>query len=135
MKNILVASASVLGTVFILVFLAAGIDSIGSDFSDIRITALIAGVATLIALVALAIWAIPLHLLLSRIGKTKLIWYLLPSLLPGFIFVYWFKPFGRDLDLHLLSQAAFCSFIGAAAGMVFWYFAVVKPQRTSSVRE
>ncbi len=135
MKNVLVASVCVLVTVFILVFLAAGIDSIGSDFGDIRITALIAGVAALIALIVLVIWAIPLHFILNRIGKTKLTWYLLPSLLPGFIFVYWFKPFGRDRDLHLLSQSMFCSFVGAAAGIAFWYFTVYKPQRTSRVRE
>jgi hypothetical protein len=133
MKNILIASLAFLLTVFALVFLVALIDSIGSDFGDIRISAVIAGVATLVALIVLVVWAIPIHFLLGKFGKVKYCWYVLPALLPGFVFVYWLKPFGRDPDLHLLLQALFCSFVGVVSSLVFWYLAVFKPQRIKSV--
>ncbi|MBU6955056.1 hypothetical protein [Hahella sp. HN01] len=129
MKNTLIASLAMLLTVFLLVFLTAVIDSINNEFSDFRISAVIAGVATLVALVVLVIWAIPGHLLLNKLKKDKLIWYIAPALLPGFVFVYWLKPFGQDAEPSLLIQALFCSFVGAVSAVVFWYFAVYRPGR------
>jgi len=87
-------------------------------------------VAALVSLIVLVIWVIPVHLVLTKKGRYSFVWYALPAILPGFIFVFVFKPFGNDPFFGLLSQALFCSFVGLAAGGVFWFFAVYRPQRT-----
>ncbi|WP_127560362.1 hypothetical protein [Saccharospirillum alexandrii] len=131
MKHLSMASAVTVLLVFTVVFLVSVIDSVGSDYSDFRISLVIAGVASLVACIVVIVWAIPVHFTLRQLKHQSLVWYLLAALIPGFTFIYAFKPFGQDSDIDLLQQALFCSFSGCIGAASFWYIAVYRQRITS----
>ena len=136
MKHLSVASLLVIVTAFVVTFVVTAIDSIGSDYSDIRISLLIAGVAALVAAITVIFWAIPVHLILKFFNRSNLAWYILTAIVPSFFFVYALKPFGHDSNTTLLSQALFCSLVGVIGATTFWYIAVFKlriTRRSSTV--
>ena len=126
MKNLFIASALNVLIVFIVTFLVITIDSIGNDMGHIVISLTISALAAAVAFVVLLFWAIPLHLILKRLNYSNPIWYILLALIPSFMFIYAFKPFGIDSNIDLLQQALFCSFVGSLSAIIFWYFAVYK---------
>lgn len=126
MKRLLIASLLTILIVFAVTLVVTAIDSIGSDFSDIRITLFMAAFAAFIASIVVLFWAIPIHLLLNRFKHTQVGWYLLSAVIPSFAFIYIIKPFGQDLHIHLFQQALFCSFAGALGALGFWYIAVYR---------
>jgi len=130
MKHLSVASGLVVLIVFVVTFVAATVDAIHTDYS-VFIALLTSGVASLVALVVVIFWAIPVHLILNRINKSGLVWYILAALIPSFAFIYALKPFGQDTNFDLLIQALFCSFAGTLGAIVFWYIAVYKKRITS----
>jgi hypothetical protein len=126
MKSLSVASLCTILTVFVMTFLVSAVDSIGTDYSDIRISLLIAGVAAIVSMVVLVIWALPLHYVLKKLERQALHWYLLAAVVPSVIFIYGFKPFGQDSSVDLMKQALFCSVCGLIGAAVFWYMAVFR---------
>lgn len=126
MKSLSVASLCTILTVFVMTFLVSAVDSIGTDYSDIRISLLIAGVAAIVSMVVLVIWALPLHYVLKKLEQQALYWYLLAAVVPSVIFIYGFKPFGQDSSVDLMKQALFCSICGLFGAAVFWYMAVFR---------
>lgn len=126
MKSLSVASLCTILTVFVMTFLVSAVDSIGTDYSDIRISLLIAGVAAIVSMVVLVIWALPLHYVLKKLEQQALHWYLLAAVVPSVIFIYGFKPFGQDSSVDLMKQTLFCSICGLFGAAVFWYMAVFR---------
>ncbi|MFK7992935.1 MAG: hypothetical protein AB8B87_02275 [Granulosicoccus sp.] len=124
MKHLLKASVTAILIVFTVTFVVIAIDSIGNPYTDILIILFMAGVAALVSSIVIFFWAIPIHLLLSRIKKTHPGWYIAAVVIPCFAFIFVLKPFGRDLNLHLLQQALFCTSVGCLGAVGFWYFAV-----------
>ena len=51
------------------------------------------------------------------------------AIIPAFIFVYVFKPFGNDMNADLLSQAFLCAVFGCLSALPFWYVAVYREAR------
>lgn len=131
MKHLLIASLITVLIVFTVTFVVTAINAIGTDFSDIRFSLVISGVAALVASIVVLFWAIPIHLLLSRINQKFLGWYISSAVIPSFAFIYILKPFGRDTDIQLFQQALFCSFAGSLGALGFWYFAVYRQRITS----
>ncbi len=67
---------------------------------------------------------LPVFLLLERFGLRRWSHYVLPSMIPGPLFIFLFKPFGNDPLGYLLQQTAICMALGAVAAATFWWFAV-----------
>lgn len=111
-------------------FLVAAIDSIGSHYSDLRISLMIAGVAALVTCIVIIVWALPVHFALRKLKHQSLVWYLVAAVIPSSIFIYAFKPFGQDSNIGLLQQGLFCSFVGCLASASFWYIAVYRQRIT-----
>lgn len=126
MKHLSIASAVSVLIVFTVTFLVSAIDSIGSDYSDLRISLVIAGVAALVACIVIIVWALPVHLALRKLKHQSLVLYLVAAVIPSFIFIFAFKPFGQDSGIDLLQQALFCSFLGCLGAASFWYIAVYR---------
>ena len=131
MKHLVIASGLVVLIVFMVTFVVALIDSIGSEYSGIRISLIMAGVAAIVASVVLVIWAVPVHLLLQKYSRSNVAWYILAAIIPSFIFIYLFKPFGHDTDIYLFGQALFCSFSGSLGAVAFWYVVVYRQRITN----
>jgi len=93
---------------------------------------LIGGVATIVALIVMVSWALPIHFLLKKNNLSSVKWYVLAGITPAFIFIYVFKPFGDDSAIDLLQQALFCSLVGAISAFCFWYFIAKKSLTKSS---
>ncbi len=72
MKQILLATLLAVLTIFVVTFIAGVIDSIGGSHGYIQISLLFDGVVSLVALIALVLWAIPIHLLLQRFTQTPI---------------------------------------------------------------
>lgn len=81
-----------------MTFVVSAIDSIGTAFSGIAISLLTANVATIVAIVVVIAWALPLplHYVFKKLERQDFYWYLLDSLIPCVIFIYVFNPFGQD---------------------------------------
>lgn len=126
MKSILLASLGAVLSVFVITLVASATGAIASEYDDILISLIIASVAAVVALVAVVVWALPLHFVLLKLHRQNLAWYVLGALLPSVFFVYALKPFGLDSAEDLLQQALFCSLCGAVAAGVFWYIAVYR---------
>jgi len=118
-----------------MTFLVSVVDSIGTDYSDIIISLLIAGVAALVSMVVLVIWALPLHYVLKKLERQALHWYLLAAVVPSVLFIYGFKPFGQDSSIDLMIQAVFCSLCGLIGAAVFWYMTVFRLRITRHCNE
>jgi hypothetical protein len=67
-----------------------------------------------------------MYFLLNRYKKFNAAWYLLCAIIPAFVFVYGFKPFGNDTSLELLVQALLCALFGCLSALLFWYIAVYR---------
>ena len=103
MKPLFIASITTILVVFMVTFIASSLDT--ASKMHIVISLAIAGVATLVALFIVVFWAIPVHLLLKRSNQSHLLWYIVAAIVPSFIFIYGFNPFGYDsnIDLFLTS--------------------------------
>lgn len=132
MKNIILASISVVIAVFIVTLLLSLIDSIGRDYSSIIISFVVSGIASVVAAIVTLIWAIPMHFILAKYHRIHLGWYLLLAVVPSFVFVYGFKPFGNDSAATLVMQTVVCSLVGSIGALVFWYVVVYKQRITKS---
>ncbi|MBG9990968.1 hypothetical protein [Pseudoalteromonas sp. NZS37] len=132
MKSLYIASLSTVLTVFVVTFVVTAIDSIGSDYTDIRISLLIASVAAIVALIVVMVWALPVHFALKKLNHQGFFWYLLASVVPCVVFIYAFKPFGQDSNIDLIKQTLFCSFCGCIGAGIFWYMAVYRQRITSA---
>ena len=130
MKNLAIASVIVVLIVFTATFTVTFIDALGTDYSNILLPLFISSIAAIVALVVVLIWAIPVHLLLKRINQERVAWYILAAVVPSFFYIYVFKPFGNDLQIHLLLQALFCSFVGSLGAVAFWYIVVYRQRIT-----
>ena len=118
-------------TVFVVTFVVAAIDSIGSDYPA-GISLMIAFVAAVVALIIMIVWAIPVHMLLQKYNQSNVAWYILAAVIPSFAFIYIFKPFGHDTNLDMLKQALFCSFAGGLGAIGFWFITVYRQRITRS---
>ena len=125
MKQLLKACCIVVVIVFLVTLLTAVIDSIGNDFG-IKVSLVIASIAALVSILVLLLWVLPMHYVFKQFEQTQLVWYLLIAILPSFVFIYGFKPFGNDSNIELFGQALFCSFAGGLAASFFWYITVYK---------
>ena len=105
------------------------VDSIGTSYSGLGIPFFIASIAAVVAIIVVIVWAIPMHFLLRHFEKSNITWYLLCAIIPAFIFVYGFKPFGNDMNADLLSQAFLCAVFGCLSALPFWYVAVYREAR------
>ena len=130
MKQLSMASGTVVLTVFVVTFVVAAIDSIGGDYPS-GISLMIASVAAIVALIVVVVWAIPIHLLLQKYNRSNLAWYIFSAVIPSFAFIYIFKPFGHDTNIYLLGQALFCSFSGGLGAVAFWYIVVYRQRITN----
>lgn len=124
-KLVFIGSSVVILVVFTVTLAACLMDSIGAGF-PIPIGFLIASFAAVVALIVVAVWAIPVHLLLQRFGFSNVGWYLLTAIIPSFTFIYGLKPFGNDKPIELLMQASFCSLAGGLGAVAFWYILVYR---------
>lgn len=115
--------------VFVVTFVVAAIDSIGSDYPT-GISLMIASVAAIVALIVVVVWAIPVHLLLQKYSRSNVAWYIFSAVIPSFAFIYIFNPFGHDTNLDMLRQALFCSFGGGLGAIAFWFIAVFQQRIT-----
>lgn len=84
---------------------------------------LIATMASIIGLIVILLWGVPVHLLLKNYKKTQLHWYLISGVFPSFIIVFVFLPFGKDTLNELLIQSVVLGIVGALAAGVFGFFA------------
>lgn len=130
MKREIQASLIVVVAVFLITFVAGVIDIGGGEYQGVVLSAAIAGVAALVAIAVLLVWGLPAHFLLKKFGHSNVSWYVLVAIIPGFLFIYIFKPFGDDTHSDLLTQALFCSLCGVVGAVVFWFIAVYRPGLT-----
>ncbi|MDN4503640.1 hypothetical protein QX776_14600 [Alteromonadaceae bacterium BrNp21-10] len=126
MKHLLSASVFAVLSVFAIVFVVTLLATIGDDYSTIMTPILMSSVAAIVSLFILVVWAIPVHLILKRLNQESFFYYLLAAIIPSFIFIYGFKPFGNDPNIDLIKQALFCSFCGCVGAVVFWYITVYR---------
>lgn len=126
MNYLAIASGAAVLMVFVSTFLVTYIDSIGSNHSSFGLSFFIASIAACVAIIVIAVWAIPMYFLLNRFKKFNAVWYLLCAIIPAFVFVYGFKPFGNDTSLELLVQALLCALFGCLSALLFWYIAVYR---------
>jgi hypothetical protein len=134
MKHLLIASLVSVLTVFLVTFVVTFIDSIGSAYSHPLITLFIAGVSAMVASIVVLVWAIPIHLVLKRLNRPNVAWYLLSATVPAFVFIYIFKPLGNDSDVHLFGQAIICTIYGCLGVLSFWYIAVYRQRITKVLK-
>lgn len=133
-KLLIRATIDALVVVFLAVLIYTLMDSAGSDFGDPRVSIVIAGIAVLVAGVVMLVWAVPVHLLLSKFKCHNIIWYLIAAVIPGIVFVCGFRPFGDDTRFDLMVQAVQCSAVGVIAMLPFWYRLVYRNNSPSVVR-
>lgn len=126
MKNIGLAIVCSTFAVAICTFLTG----VGEQPAYWRISAAIAGVAGVVSFVVLVFITLPLHYALTRIGKVGSLWYILPGMLTGPMFVLSLKPFGQDTVPGLALQSLYCGFLGTVGAAMFWYIAVWQPRQT-----
>jgi len=110
-------------SVFILTFFVGIFTKIAHSPAGLNGAFLIASVSSIIAILGLFFWGLPIHLVLKRYGKTNIIWYILAGILPCFVAVFVFYPFGKDEFQTLIMQATMLSIVGALVSSVFWFFA------------
>lgn len=130
MQRIIFANMVVVTSSFLVTLLLCLPEHIAKDIYPFSIIFFIASFAALVALVVTVIWAIPMHLILSKYKLKSYGWYLLLAIIPSFIFIYCFKPFGNDKATDLAMQAVICSFIGSVGAFLFWYILVCKHRIT-----
>lgn len=92
MKNLTIAIVSAALAVSVSTFLLG----VSEQYENWRVSALVAGVAALVSIIALVIIALPLHFVLARAGKVGMGWYTAPGMLIGPVFVLGLKHFGQD---------------------------------------
>lgn len=126
MKCLLTSSILVVLTVFVVTFFVTLVDALGSNYPIILISLLIASTAAIVALFVVAVWAIPIHLLLQKLGYSNIAWYIVAAIIPSFGFIYGLKPFGNDKPIDLFMQASFCSVAGGLGAVAFWYILVYR---------
>ena len=134
MKHAAIASFCSVLTVFVAVFLVSAASSIGTDNSALGISLFIAGVAALVACVVVLVWALPVHFVLRKFKSQSFFLYLVAAIVPSFVFVYVFKPFGHHPSADLLVQALNCSLVGVLGAASFWYFGVYRPTHNNSLK-
>lgn len=129
MKNLFKSSALVVLIVFTITLVIGLIDSIkptGVSSAAVAMSWVIAFAAALVAIFVVIVWAIPVHLVLSKMGHSNIAWYILAAVIPSFVFIFVVKPFGLDPFSALLTQALICSFIGSVGAAAFWYLSVYR---------
>jgi len=126
MKNLAIAIVSAALAVSVSTFLMG----VAEQYENWQVSALVAGVAALVSIIALAFIALPLHFVLARSGKVDMGWYTVPGMLIGPLFVLGLKPFGQDPASGLVVQSLICSFLGVVGAATFWFFAVRQPRLT-----
>ncbi|RVT44672.1 hypothetical protein EMM73_16195 [Rheinheimera sediminis] len=135
MKSLSIASLCTVLTVFVVTFVVTAVDSIGTAYSGINISLLMASVAAIVAIVVVIAWALPLHYVLKKLERQEFHWYLLAAVVPSVIFIYGFKPFGQDSSVDLMKQTLFCSICGLIGATVFWYVAVYRTRIKRSSKD
>lgn len=131
MKRLLTSSILVVSTVFVVTFFVTLVDALGSNYPIILISLLIASTAAIVALFVVAVWAIPIHLLLQKLGYSNIAWYIVAAIIPSFAFIYGLTPFGNDKPIDLFMQASFCSLAGGLGAVAFWYILVYRQRITN----
>lgn len=126
MKRLFLAIVAVVLIVFAVTFLVIAINSWGRDFPGIAISIVIAFFAAIVASIVVITWAIPIHLLLRKLGYSNIAWYIVAAIIPSFGFIYGLKPFGNDKPIDLFMQASFCSVAGGLGAVAFWYILVYR---------
>ena len=122
MRKILLASIVTLAFVFILNFLMGLATEIAHSPAGLSGALLIASSASIVSLLVIVLWGIPVHLLLRYTRKRSYWWYFIAGLIPGFVVVFMFNIFGNDtIDLKIL-QALSLGIIGGISAIVFWHF-------------
>jgi len=126
MKNLAIAIVSAALSVSVCTFLFG----VAEQYQNWPVSALVAGVAAVVAIIALVFIALPLHYVLTRAGKVGIGWYAVPGMLIGPVFVLALKPFGQDSASGLIVQSLVCALLGAIGAAIFWFIAVRQPRIT-----
>jgi MFS superfamily sulfate permease-like transporter len=83
---------------------------------------LLATGTTLVALVVLVAWALPVYWFLKSRKRESLLSYSIAGAMPAVVLVPSFRPFGDDTVPDLILQAVTLGVIGALAALMFWRF-------------
>ncbi|MEX1033220.1 MAG: hypothetical protein WDZ30_07650 [Cellvibrionaceae bacterium] len=119
----------------LVVFMLTFFLGVAEDYANWQVSAVVAGVAAVVSIIALVCIALPLHYVLARAGKLGLGWYVVPGALIGPGFVLGFKPFGQDPTAGLLMQSLVCGSLGAIGAAIFWFVAVHWPRLTKQSKQ
>ena len=122
-----IIKASVL-SILLMVLITALIFWLMGEGNDLQLAGVFGATiaSSTVTTVALIFYGIPIHLLLVKLNKTKLVFYMIYGFIPGPFFVFIFKPFGFDEYKYLALQSFFCGTIGIIGASVFWCFALNK---------
>ena len=131
MKNIAIAIVSSALAVSVCTFLL----DVAEQYRNWQVSALVAGVAAVVSIIALVFIALPLHYALARAEKVSIGWYTVPGMLIGLVFVITLKPFGQDSASWLAVQSLVCGLLGAIGAAIFWLIAVLQPRLTKQSRQ
>ena len=126
MKQELIASVIVVGIVFLITFVTTLAGAVGGDYPEFILSAVIGGVAALVAAIVMLVWTLPVHMVFKRYGVSNIVWYVFLAIIPSFVFIFGFKPFGNDTYSDLIGQAFFCSLCGSLGAVAFWFFTVFR---------
>lgn len=108
-------------SVFVCSMLASLLDREFYENMGFSAAMLISAYTAAAAFVVLLVWGIPVHLLLRRMSKKSIFYYLGAGFLPGAVLVLLLKPFGHDPNAMLAIQSLHLGALGAIAAAVFWF--------------
>ena len=111
---------------FITSFLMGFYSEIAHELGGLSGALLISSGATVIVVLSLIAWGIPLHLLFKSRGIFSPYLYFFSGCFPGFFIIFVFHLFGNDTFSEKLQQSLILGMFGGVAAVVFWYFARVK---------
>ncbi len=122
MANLLKSTVFTLMFVFAVSFITGYFSEIAHVPAELSGAFMISTVTTVIGLITMACFAIPLHIFLKSKHMHSVSWYIASGFIPGIVLVFVFRFFGNDTILAQMQQAALLGAFGASAAMVFWYF-------------
>lgn len=85
MNRIFIASLLVIFITSMTDFLLTAISSFFDEFATIKLSVLIAAIAVVVSAVIVAVWVVPIHLILIKYNVACAGWYVLLSLVPGLV--------------------------------------------------
>lgn len=86
----------------------------------------IAFFTTLIALISMFVWGIPVHVLLCHFKRKSILWYGFLGFIPGIVLIFGFDFFGNDGFPYNIYQSLMLGGMGSFIACVFWYFIKAK---------